>query len=89
MIPPGSGRFADPPGPADKSGGLISVIATAATEFQYASAGPQIERLENRAAADDEVMRPGYSLLQARHVAGERQRAHASLFMIARHFLLG
>jgi hypothetical protein len=56
---------------------------------QYASAGPQIERLENRAAADDEVMRPGYSLLQARHVAGERQRAHASLFMIARHFLLG
>jgi hypothetical protein len=72
---------ADPTRRPDKLGGLMREIAASATQLQYPLAGPQIQRLEHDAAADDGVVRFGEGALQPRHIAGERKRAHdASLF---------
>jgi hypothetical protein len=43
------------------------------------SAHKEIERGEDYTATDGQVVRLGYSLLQAGHLAGERQCPHASL----------
>jgi hypothetical protein len=80
----------DPTRRPDKSGGLMRVIATSATQLQHPLAGPQILRLEDYAAADDQVMRLGDGPLQPRHIAGERKRVHDAsydslLFAACRH----
>src|SRR5215468_1306932 len=78
---------ADPSGRSDKPGSLTCKIAAAATHLQYSFTSAKTKRFEHRTATDDKVVRLGYGLLQAGHVAGKRQRVHHASCLRRRYTL--